>query len=217
MDFVFSTVAFLVTPLLFISVSVLCLAMEMALFMRSILKLILESLFVLFNLARICFFLWRTCRNRGPDHGVAHGFSVSAKAVRIRLSMFKEIKGDVMIRLYLVIGAALLHDVKDKKCRKYRPVGRSEDYFDKILAQFMATIYRGDDMMKIISNISYSQEQELKEKSLNGIVDWRQIFNGDHDLINDRHAVSDADRLSSLGEEGPRVGQNVRPRLIFGW
>ena len=185
MEIVFLIIILLVTPMLLISTLLFCLIVEFLGLISWVLWSIGESIWMTGNLIRICLFLRSTCSNRvhsgfgpnctgirkdrGSDHGVAHGYSVCAKAVRIRLHMLKEngrtLKTNVLHRIYLVMGAALLHDVKDKKCRKYRPIGTSEDYFDTLLTQFMSGVYCGDDMMKIISNISYSQEHELKKNS----------------------------------------------------
>jgi hypothetical protein len=169
---------------------------------------LISALLLALSPIRIPYFLWVMCRNRGADHGVAHGWNVMVDAVKIRVWMMTENEGlkgllrlDLFYQFYQVIGGALLHDVKDTKCRKYRPERAPETYFEEKLDDFMSSVAGGESMLKIISNISYRQEQNLKKQAPNGVINWVEIMGGIEEAKN-RHAVSDADRMASLGRLG---------------
>jgi hypothetical protein len=172
-----------------------------------------DALLLISSPVRIPYFLWVMCKNRGADHGVAHGWSVMMNAWKIRIWLMTEKEGlkgllrlDLLYQLYQVIGAALLHDVKDTKCRKYRPTGTPETYFEEKLDDFMGGVAGGEPMLKIISNISYRQEEELKKRAPNGVINWVERM-GSIEAAKNRHAVSDADRLASLGKGGHYASQ----------
>ena len=198
------------TPFVVIIMIIACKLMILLSGVCSMLAKIFDFLMILLSPIRVILFLWLTCRNRGADHGVAHAFSVMRKALRIRIWMMTAgsvgsvglLRLDLLFRIYVVMCASLLHDVKDKKCRKYRPKGTAENYFETMLTDFISTIYAGDLLMQVIDNISHSKEMEMREISPNGKIDWIEIFRGDKEVVGDRHAVSDADRLCSLGKEG---------------
>ncbi|KAG6902854.1 hypothetical protein C0995_010739 [Termitomyces sp. Mi166 len=131
-----------------------------------------------------------------PSHDAYHVQRVRNTALKIAKNAPKQ--PDLLV--VELGGAALLHDVLDKK---YVSAEQAADPYKFFLPFFesMASLHgidlvndgRGQLIAQVIDNVSWSTEKKLKEKGL-----WTKW----HDECVELHCVQDADRLDAIGAFG---------------
>lgn len=106
--------------------------------------------------------------------------------------------------------SALLHDVLDKKYVPPASYGHDaraffEPFFQRAAVDLRAD-GRADTIVRIVENVSWSNEQRLRASG--GWGDW-------HETCVELHCVQDADRLDAIGAFGecPRVVCTTSPML----
>jgi uncharacterized protein len=121
---------------------------------------------------------------------------VRRAALSIAHSISSSSSGQIKPDLLTIELAALLHDVLDKKYAS--PEAASDPYtfflpFFQSLPIDLVSDGRARQVVRIVENVSWSTEKQLRERGLWG--EW-------HDKCVELHCVQDADRLDAIGAFG---------------
>jgi len=149
-------------------------------------------------------FVQNICKNRDESHGYSHMENVAKNACWI-LNHLQGIDHERLVNKVLAV--AWLHDVND---HKYHDIQNAEQK----MCEFLQTLFSEsemNDIMRIISYISYTKEQNAIEKG--NPINFEKELGYPSCLI--RHIVSDADKLEAIGKIGLVRCRKYNTELYF--